>query len=58
VRLMSRAPSRASSLLTAFEDPWCKWLSLLVGVVMALVPILLGQASVLYTFYPPLAASP
>src|SRR5215470_15511207 len=32
------------------------WMGL-VGVFMALVPILLGQASVLYTFYPPLTGS-
>jgi cytochrome c oxidase subunit I len=33
------------------------WMSA-IGVVMALVPVLMGQASVLYTFYPPLTASP
>jgi len=32
------------------------WLAML-GVVMAIVPILLGDATVLYTFYPPLTAS-
>lgn len=31
---------------------------MLVGTVMAAIPILLGKASVLYTFYPPLKASP
>jgi len=39
--------------------PWA-WLGFwmgLVGVFMALVPILMGQASVLYTFYPPLTGS-
>ncbi|MBS4220458.1 cbb3-type cytochrome c oxidase subunit I [Bacillus sp. FJAT-49711] len=30
----------------------------LVGFVFAVVPILLNKASVLYTFYPPMAASP
>ncbi len=30
----------------------------IVGTVMAAVPILLGKASVLYTFYPPMKASP
>lgn len=30
----------------------------IVGFVFAVVPILLNQASVMYTFYPPLAASP
>jgi cytochrome c oxidase subunit 1 len=33
------------------------WL-LIVGTVMASVPIAIGQASVLYTFYPPMIASP
>src|SRR4051812_10183575 len=33
------------------------WMSIL-GVVMAFIPILMGQASVLFTFYPPLTASP
>ena len=32
------------------------WLGLL-GVVMAMAPVALGRASVLYTFYPPLTAS-
>ena len=32
------------------------WLAI-VGIVMAVVPILLGKATVLYTFYPPLTAS-
>lgn len=31
---------------------------MLVGTVMAAIPILTGHASVLYTFYPPLKASP
>ena len=33
------------------------WLSL-IGVLMAAVPLLTGNASVLYTFYPPLMAHP
>ncbi len=33
------------------------WLAI-VGTVMASVPIAIGQASVLYTFYPPLIGSP
>ena len=46
------------------QDIWNKplawfgfWLSL-SGVVMAAVPLLTGNASVLYTFYPPLMAHP
>jgi cytochrome c oxidase subunit 1 len=40
--------------------PWA-WLGLAIGIVgalMAAVTILSGQATVLYTFYPPLTASP
>src|SRR5215471_7631496 len=40
--------------------PWA-WVGFwmgFVGVLMALVPILMGRASVLYTFYPPLTGSP
>ena len=33
------------------------WIAI-IGVVMVLIPILMGQASVLFTFYPPLTASP
>ena len=33
------------------------WLSI-IGVLLAAVPLLTGQASVLYTFYPPLKAHP
>src|SRR3981189_2170464 len=51
--------------VTALDRPlpgklWA-WLGFwmgVVGVVMALAAILTGQASVLYTFYPPLMASP
>lgn len=50
---------------TTLKRPlWSKgfaWLSFwvaLIGTVMAAVPLLTGQASVLYTFYPPLKAHP
>jgi cytochrome c oxidase subunit 1 len=33
------------------------WLKM-IGFVFAVIPILLNQASVMYTFYPPMAASP
>lgn len=33
---------------------WAAFYLLLAGVVMAMVPVALGRASVLYTFYPPL----
>src|SRR4029079_8164253 len=37
---------------------WGAFWVAIVGVVMVLIPILMGQASVLFTFYPPLTASP
>jgi cytochrome c oxidase subunit 1 len=36
---------------------WVGFAICLVGTIMAVVPILCGRASVLYTFYPPLLAS-
>lgn len=37
---------------------WLGFILALAGTLMAVVEILLGRASVLYTFYPPLTASP
>jgi cytochrome c oxidase subunit 1 len=37
---------------------WAGFWMAILGVVMVLIPIGLGQASVLFTFYPPLTASP
>jgi cytochrome c oxidase subunit 1 len=37
---------------------WGAFWMAIAGVVMVLVPIIMGQASVLFTFYPPLTASP
>ncbi len=37
---------------------WAGLALLVVGAVVALVPVALGSASVLYTFYPPLVGSP
>src|SRR5215211_1585357 len=37
---------------------WAAFWMAIVGVLMVLVPISMGQASVLFTFYPPLTASP
>ena len=37
---------------------WAAFIAGVIGVVMTLVTIALGKASVLYTFYPPLTASP
>ena len=35
---------------------WAGWLMMLVGVLMAVYALVTGQATVLYTFYPPLTA--
>ena len=35
---------------------WTGWLVMLVGVLMAVYALVTGQATVLYTFYPPLTA--
>ncbi|QHE53837.1 cbb3-type cytochrome c oxidase subunit I [Pontibacillus sp. HMF3514] len=37
---------------------WIGFSLKIVGFVFAVIPILMNQASVLYTFYPPMAASP
>ena len=37
---------------------WAGWWLVLVGSVAAIVPVSLGEASVLYTFYPPMIGSP
>lgn len=37
---------------------WAGFWLILVGAVTAMVPVSLGRASVLYTFYPPLIGSP
>jgi cytochrome c oxidase subunit 1 len=37
---------------------WAGFWLIAVGAVMAMIPVALGRASVLYTFYPPLIGSP
>ena len=37
---------------------WLGFALVLIGTVMAVVPVAMGRASVLYTFYPPLIGSP
>jgi cytochrome c oxidase subunit I len=37
---------------------WAGFWLIVVGSIMAMVPVALGRASVLYTFYPPLIGSP
>lgn len=52
--------STVHSLKMRLSFPWINLLGLttmVVGLVMTAVPLLLNQASVLYTFYPPLQAS-
>ena len=51
--------------VTALQRPlpgqgwaWAAFVAGVIGVVMALVSIALGKASVLFTFYPPLTATP
>lgn len=49
-----------SSLKTPLWNPKLAWIGFYVaatGTAMAAVPLLIGKASVLYTFYPPLQAS-
>ncbi len=44
--------------LTGLAWAWLGFWSGLIDVMMALIPIISGKASVLFTFYPPLTASP
>jgi cytochrome c oxidase subunit I len=37
---------------------WAGFFLVLIGAVTAMIPVSLGRASVLYTFYPPLIGSP
>ncbi|MBC7460394.1 MAG: cbb3-type cytochrome c oxidase subunit I [Thermoleophilia bacterium] len=45
-----------------YEGPrilaWTSWLAMVVGCVLIIIPLLMGDASVLYTFYAPMQASP
>ncbi len=48
-----------NSLQTPIRFPWLSWAAfgtMVVGLLVAAVPLLLNQASVLYTFYPPMQA--
>ncbi|MFN8475643.1 MAG: cbb3-type cytochrome c oxidase subunit I [Anaerolineae bacterium] len=48
-----------NSLKTPIRWPWLSWLAfafMVIGLLIAAVPLLLNLASVLYTFYPPLQA--
>ncbi|MCX8048160.1 MAG: b(o/a)3-type cytochrome-c oxidase subunit 1 [Methylohalobius sp.] len=51
----------ATSLKRPIWHPTLAWAGFglsLLGTVLAAIPLLLGRASVLYTFYPPIQASP
>jgi cytochrome c oxidase subunit 1 len=51
----------ATSLGRPIRGVWAAWIGFaicLIGTVMAVAAVLGGKASVLYTFYPPLLASP
>ncbi|WP_438313048.1 cbb3-type cytochrome c oxidase subunit I [Sporosarcina sp. FA9] len=37
---------------------WIGFWMQIVGLIIAVIPVLTGRASILYTFYPPMAASP
>lgn len=37
---------------------WVGFYMMLVGLITAVIPILMNEATVMYTFYPPMAASP
>src|SRR3984893_6101730 len=52
------ATTSLSRPLPGLAWAWLGFWSGLVGVVMAVVPIITGKAAVLFTFYPPLTASP
>ncbi|CAN0620385.1 Cytochrome c oxidase subunit I [Burkholderia multivorans] len=44
--------------LIGLKWAWAAFVMLAVGAVTAMVPVSMGQASVLFTFYPPMIASP
>ena len=51
----------SKALKRDYPRPWLPWLSfafMLVGVVITAIPMLQNEATVLYTFYPPLQADP
>lgn len=37
---------------------WISLITMLIGVVFVITPVIMGNASVMYTFYPPMKASP
>jgi cytochrome c oxidase subunit I len=50
-----------TALQRPLPEPWVAWAWIgfamgIAGTVVAVIPILMGRASVLYTFYPPLSA--
>jgi cytochrome c oxidase subunit 1 len=50
-----------TALQRPLPGPWLAWAWVgfamgIIGTIAAMIPILMGRASVLYTFYPPLSA--
>jgi cytochrome c oxidase subunit I len=43
--------------LAGIRLAWCAYWLVVIGTIVAIVPVALGRASVLYTFYPPLIGS-
>ena len=52
------ADSAREGRMTGRRAAWIGYFLLLCGFLMAVIPIGMGQASVLYTFYPTLIGSP
>ncbi|MBN3760244.1 b(o/a)3-type cytochrome-c oxidase subunit 1 [Burkholderia sp. Ac-20365] len=44
--------------LVGLKWAWGAFILLVIGAIMAMVPVAAGQASVLFTFYPPMIGSP
>ena len=55
--LLLYLPARELKLRPNMTLGWVSWWVALGGLVVAAIPLLLDQATVLYTFYPPLKAS-
>ena len=59
--IMGLGYATAQKELGALRSPrlaWVSWVTSMVGLVMAAIPIFAMKASVLYTFYPPMQAPP
>ncbi len=52
--IMLYLPARETGLRPNMTWAWVSWWMALVGLVITAIPLLLNQATVLFTFYPPL----